>query len=77
VFALAGGYLVARLAPNAPMGHVLVLGLIGACLAMLGAIASIPMQLGPAWLPIVLAVSALPLTWLGGSLAVRAKGERA
>ena len=31
-----------------------------------GAIASIPMHLGPSWYPIALAVTGLPLCWLGG-----------
>jgi hypothetical protein len=33
-----------------------------------GAIVAIPMDLGPAWYPIALAVTGLPLTWLGGIL---------
>jgi hypothetical protein len=33
-----------------------------------GAFATVPMNLGPAWYPIALAVTALPLAWLGGAL---------
>ena len=65
---LLGGYLTARFAPRNPMRHVLVLGVIGLVLATAGAIVAIPMNLGPAWYPIVLALTALPCVWLGGVL---------
>ena len=68
VYTVAGGYLAAQLAPHAPMRHVLVLGIIGLVMGTVGAIATIPMDLGPAWYPIALAVTGLPLTWLGGVL---------
>lgn len=77
VYTLAGGYITARLAPHAPMYHVCILGMIGTCFATMGAVASIPMEIAPAWMPIALAVSAFPLTWMGGSLAVRTMGEPA
>ena len=38
----------------------------------LGAVATIPMHLGPAWYPIALAATALPCAWIGGAL-VRGK----
>jgi hypothetical protein len=68
VYAVIGGYITARLAPRNPILHVVILGVIGLVLATLGAIAMIPRNLGPAWYPIALAVTALPLTWLGGVL---------
>jgi hypothetical protein len=66
-----GGYVTARLAPRNPMRHVVILGLIGLAVATLGAVATIPMNIGPAWYPIALVVTALPLTWLGGVLYKR------
>lgn len=33
-----------------------------------GTAATIPMNLGPAWYPIALALSGLPTAWLGGRL---------
>jgi hypothetical protein len=69
VFTVAAGYLTARLAPGAPMRHVWVLAMIGLALATLGAIATVPLRLSPAWMPITLALTALPLTWLGGAVA--------
>lgn len=71
VYTVGGMYLTARLAPHAPMHHALVGGVIGTILAGVGAVATIPMQLGPAWYPILLAVTALPLAWLGGWIRVR------
>lgn len=68
VYAVLGSYLTARLAPRAPMRHALVLGVIGLVVSTAGAIAAIPMNLGPAWYPIALALTALPCAWLGGRL---------
>jgi hypothetical protein len=68
VYTVVGGYITARLAPQNPMRHVLVLGIVGLVLSAAGAIAAIPMNLGPAWYPIALALTALPCTWLGGRL---------
>jgi hypothetical protein len=68
VYTVVGGYITARLAPHSPMRHVWVLGTIGLVVAVAGAIATIPMHLGPSWYPIALAVTALPCTWLGGVL---------
>jgi hypothetical protein len=75
VFAVAGGYLVARLAPQAAMTHVRVLGVLGTCLAAAGAAASIPMDIAPVWTPLALVATAYPLTWFGGLLALRPKAE--
>ena len=68
VYAIAGSYIAARLAPRHPMRHALVLGVIGFVLSLAGAIATIPMNLGPSWYPIALVVTALPCAWLGGVL---------
>jgi hypothetical protein len=71
VYAVIGGYVTARLAPSAPLRHVLILGCIGTILSALGAYAAITLDMGPAWYPVALVVTALPLTWLGGSLTQR------
>lgn len=68
VFTVAGMYLTARLAPRSPVGHALVGGAIGTVVATLGIIATLPLKLGPTWYPVALAVTALPLAWLGGAL---------
>lgn len=68
VYTVLGGYVTARLAPHSPMRHVWILGGIGFVLGLAGAIATIPMRLGPNWYPIAIVVTALPCTWLGGVL---------
>lgn len=68
VYDTFGSYITARFAPHSPMGHALVGGAFGFVLSTAGAIAAIPMDLGPAWYPIALALSAIPTAWLGGAL---------
>jgi hypothetical protein len=69
VYTVVGGYSAARLAPHAPMRHALVLGIIGLAMGTAGAIVTITKyDLGPDWYPIALALTALPLTLLGGVL---------
>lgn len=73
VYGVIGSYLTARVAPYAPMRHAMIGAAIGFVLSTLGAIAAIEMQLGPAWYPITLALSALPTGWLGGRLGERSR----
>lgn len=72
VYAVLGGYVAARLAPRAPIGHALALGLVGVVLATLGAIAA--WDLSPAWFLIGLIAISLPAAWLGGRLQARSVG---
>jgi hypothetical protein len=76
VYAVVGGYVAARLAPHHPMHHVMALGGLGFVAALVGAIATIPLELGPDWYPIALVLTALPLTWLGGVVHRVRQGER-
>jgi len=68
IYATLGSYIAARLAPYWPMLHAWILGVIGFVLGTLGAVATIPMHLGPAWYPVAIAVTALPCAWIGGVL---------
>jgi hypothetical protein len=68
VYTILGGYIAARLAPRNPMRHALIVGVVGLVVSGAGAIATIPMDLGPSWYPIALALTALPCAWLGGVL---------
>lgn len=68
VFAILASYIVARMAPYSPMRHALAGGLLGFVVSVVGAIAAIPLKLGPMWYPIALALTALPCAWLGGIL---------
>ena len=71
IYTVLGSYLAARLAPRNPMRHAMILGVIGTILGTAGAVATIPMNLGPAWYPIAIAATALPCAWLGGALVSR------
>lgn len=70
-YTVIGGYVTAKLAPHSPMRHVWILAGIGTVVAIAGAVATIPMKLGPAWYPIVLAIISVPCVWLGGVLYQR------
>jgi hypothetical protein len=77
VYGIVGGYISARFAPRNPMRHALVLGVVGLVLSTAGAIIAITtMDLGPAWYPIVLALTAVPCAWLGGALQGMRHPER-
>jgi hypothetical protein len=78
VYAIVGGYIAARLAPHAPMRHALALGIVGLAVGTAGAIVAITKyDLGPDWYPILLALSAVPCSWLGGVLHERTRpGQR-
>jgi hypothetical protein len=66
IFSILGCYLTARLAPQNPMKHALILGGIGVILSSMGAIVTADMNLGPAWYAWSLVLIALPMAWLGG-----------
>ena len=74
IYAVAGGYITARLAANKPMGHVWTLGVIGLLAAIAGTVATWDKgpEFGPKWYPLALVVLAIPCVWLGGKLAQRA-----
>jgi hypothetical protein len=71
IYQVLGCYLTARFAPRNPMKHAWIVGYIGLGLGALGAIGSIATSMGPAWYPILLALSAIPCAWIGGRLFVR------
>jgi hypothetical protein len=64
VYGVAGGYFTARLAPDRPIHHALVLGGVGLVVSVAGTVAL--RDAGPVWYPLALAASALPCAWLGG-----------
>ena len=70
VYNIAGSYLVARLAPNRPMQHALISGLVGLVLSIAGAIATWNEGpgFGPKWYPLALVVTAMPCAWAGAKL---------
>ncbi|MDB6095171.1 MAG: hypothetical protein JWM32_2733 [Verrucomicrobia bacterium] len=68
VYGVVGGFVTAKCAPRNPLRHALIMGWIGFGLSVAGAIGGIVMKMGPAWYPIVLALTALPCAWAGGRL---------
>ncbi len=69
IYTAAGGFVTAILAPNRPMRHVIILGIIGIAAGTLGTIAM--WDKGSHWYPVSLVVLALPCTWLGGKLKAK------
>jgi len=69
-YGVASSYVTARLAPNRPMGHALLLGALGLFVNVVGT--ALTWNKGaafaPHWYPLVLIVLALPTAWLGGKL---------
>ena len=70
VFAVAGSYLSAQLAPGKPMQHAIALGILGFVVALLGLVLTWNggPEFGRKWYPSTLVVTAIPLSWLGGKL---------
>lgn len=69
IFNITGCYLTAKLAPNNPMKHVIIIGIIGIVLSILGAIAmwdkAIPFY------NIAIILISLPSAWIGGKLFIK------
>jgi len=66
MYGTIGSFLTARLAPNRPMRHSMIGGLIGFVISIIGAIAM--WDTPPHWYAISLIITALPCAWLGGKL---------
>lgn len=65
---IGSAWLTARLAPEHPMRHAIILGAIGAAVALAGVVATWNLGLGPRWYPISLVILAIPQSWAGGKL---------
>lgn len=74
IFGILSAWVTARLAPYRPMAHALIGGAIGTVLALVGAITTWNMHLGPHWYALALVVLAMPTAWLGGKLRVMQLG---
>ena len=70
VYGIAGSYITARLAPDRPMQHALLGGVIGVVLSTVGAVVTWNKgpALGPQWYPLALVALALSQSWAGGRL---------
>ena len=76
VISVGGAWLTARLAPDKPMKHALILGLAGTVLGLVGVVATWNSGLGPRWYPVALAVLAIPQCWAGGRIYEMQSGQR-
>ncbi|HEU4560237.1 MAG TPA: hypothetical protein VFS20_20475, partial [Longimicrobium sp.] len=66
VYAIAGCYLTAVLAPNRPMRHALILGALG---LVFNVVSSLGMRgLFPDWYLAVGVLTTMPYAWIGGRL---------
>ena len=65
---VVAAWLTARLAPDKPMKHAMILGAVGVVLALVGVVATWNLGLGPRWYPISLVVLAVPQCWAGGRI---------
>jgi len=70
IYSVLGSYIMARLAPDRPMQHALVGGVVGMVLSTIGAVVTWNKgpAFGPHWYPLALIATALPTAWLGGKL---------
>jgi len=76
VISVGGAWLTARLAPDKPMKHAMILGSVGVVLGLVGVAATWNLGLGPRWYPISLAVLAIPQCWAGGRIYELQSGTR-
>lgn len=76
VISVAGAWLTARLAPDRPMKHAMILGSVGVVLGLVGVVATWHKGLGPKWYPIALVVLAIPQSWAGGRIYEAGWGTR-
>ena len=68
VISVGAAWLTARLAPDRPLKHAMILGYVGTLLGLVGVAATWNRGLGPRWYPISLAILAIPQCWAGGKL---------
>ncbi|HEX2209492.1 MAG TPA: hypothetical protein VHG93_17570 [Longimicrobium sp.] len=73
VFGVAAGYVTARLAPDHPTRHALVLGGIGVALSTAGAVAM--WEYGPGWYSLAVIAISLPCALAGARLHARRAGR--
>ena len=76
VISVGGGWLTARLAPQSPMKHAVILGCVGVVLGLVGVVLTWNKDLGPRWYPIALVALAIPQCWLGGKFYELQSGRR-
>jgi hypothetical protein len=72
IYACAGGFITATLAPNHPTRHAIILGSVGTVFAILGSISNMgKITIASVWYPLMLIMLTLPSVWLGSKLKDR------
>ena len=75
VWNVVGCYVCARIAPNTPMKHCMIIGVLGTVLS-LGATFSMP-DAGPMWYGLSVAAISIPCAWIGATLFMNRKTSTA
>lgn len=72
VYGIAGGYVAGRFAPNKPIKHALIVGVIGLALSIVGVAMhwNKGPEFGPKWFSVALVLTTLPCAWAGGKLVM-------
>jgi len=70
IYSILASYVAARLAPNRPMLHAMIVGVIDLIVSVIGLAVTWNKTavFGPHWYPIALVILALPAAWMGGKL---------
>ena len=68
IYGVIAGYLIARLAPNRPMGHSLLAGALGTLVCTLAAFSTWSSTVGQHWYCLALILTAIPTAWIGAKL---------
>jgi hypothetical protein len=76
IYNVIGSYVIARFAPNHPMTHVLIVGVLGFIGGLAGTFATMNMHVGPAWYGFAIAFLSIPTTWIGGKLFLATKAGK-
>jgi hypothetical protein len=69
IFNVLGCYIAASLAPDRPMRHAMIIGVIGLVLSIIGSI--IMWEHAVPWYNISIILMALPSAWIGGKLRTK------
>jgi hypothetical protein len=74
IFNVIGCYLTAKLAPNKPMKHALIIGVVGTVFALLGSAAM--WDKAVVWYNISVILISLPSAWVGAKLFLKRNPEK-
>jgi hypothetical protein len=73
LYGIAGGYITAMAAPQNPMKHIIILGILGTIATLVGLLTHLGQP--DTWYPAVLAITAFPACWIGGKLFMNRKPQ--